>query len=308
MLYNGHVINPDPYLLPNYKLSPFANSDIAVNSNLPVADSCDQYFKDKHGSSFFKYTMNGRKALNIALGELHLQENEIVSIITTTQNFYISSCVTNEIEKFCKWNREVVEETKAILINHEFGLPYEKLIDLKRLNIPIIEDCAYSFNSNDRHLSVGTVGDYLVYSFPKFFPIQIGGLLVSKKELNAERGMSFDEESYLKSVLSHYIPFINPISKSRRNNYSYLKGRFEEIGLPSRFGELEDSAVPGVFMFELPTHLNALDLKKFLYQNGVECSVFYGEQSLFIPCHHRLTTSDLDYFISLVDFYLNQNN
>lgn len=308
MLYKGYIINPDPYLLPCFKLSPFCNSDIELNKRGSEHYSCDIYFKNKHGKSKYHYTSNGRNALNCALKYFGLEKDDLVSIITTSQNFYISSCVTSEIEKFCKWNREIVPKTKVILVNHEFGFPYENLNELKVLNLPIIEDCAYSFHSQNEEQSVGTVGDFVIYSFPKFFPIQIGGLLVSRKiDFQIKDKISGETDHYLRNVLSYYIDSINNFSEIRKSNYNYLKIKIAELGILSRFGALKDEIIPGVFMFRLGENIKVQDLKEFYYNNGVECSVFYGENSFFIPCHHNLKVKDLDFFIALLEFYLNNN-
>ncbi|RYE13163.1 MAG: DegT/DnrJ/EryC1/StrS aminotransferase family protein [Rickettsiales bacterium] len=305
MFYKGYIINADTYLLPYYKLSPFLNTDISVNKLLPNSNTCDDFFTKKHKFSFY-YTYNGRSALNEALSNLFLDSTDVVTILTTTKNFYISSCVTTEIEKFCKWDREITLNTKVILLNHEFGFPIEKLQQLKELNIPIIEDCAYSFNSDNSDSTLGKIGDFVIYSFPKFFPVQIGGLLVSKKELTVKNTISYQEKTYICNVISYYLNDIDEISKIRRFNYNYLKNAIEKLGLQSRFEELNNKIVPGTFMFRLPDYINVQLLKQFFYSNGVECSVFYGENSFFIPCHHKLLTKDLDYFITLIDFFINK--
>lgn len=308
MFYRGYIVNPDRYLLPEYKLSSFSNEDIWKNREMPQASSCDEYFDRRHGIDSYYYTANGRDALNTALVNLCLNSDDIVTILTTTQNFYISSCVTTEVEKFCKWDRVITEKTKVILVNHEFGFPYEGLKKLKDLNIPIIEDCAYSFNSQNAENSVGKVGDFVIYSFPKFFPVQVGGMLVSNRNVKITREIDIGLKIYLRNALSFYVPFVNEFSVARKNNYNFLKAEIEKIGLKSRFEELNGNVTPGVFMFELPEKVNLKNLKQFYYNNGVECSVFYGENTFFLPCHHKLLGADLDFFVALLTFYINDNN
>ncbi|MET3112920.1 hypothetical protein AAKU52_000639 [Pedobacter sp. CG_S7] len=305
MLYKGNIINPDPYLKPCYKLSPFCNTDIKENNEFPSSSCASDYFKNKHKDLQFLYTTNGRAALNMALQSLNLNPNDIVSILTTSQNFYISGCVTREIEKFCKWDREVTSSTKVIFVNHEFGFPFGGMEELRNFNIPIIEDCAYSFSSQSKNSIVGHVGDFVIYSFPKFFPIQIGGMLAFRNNLELYKELPSEDLLYINNVISPYLSFVDQFSDLRRANYNYLEKEFKKYGLLTRFGELAKGVVPGVFMFKVPDHIDTGDLKNFFYANGVESSVFYGESSFFIPCHHRLSKVDLDYFIILIDFYLN---
>ena len=38
------VTDPDPNLLPSYRISPFRTMDISINNNLPNDDTIDEYF------------------------------------------------------------------------------------------------------------------------------------------------------------------------------------------------------------------------------------------------------------------------
>ena len=190
------IINPDPYSTPCYRIGPFITSDITSNSILPESNAIDQYFTKRFGKQRFSYTENGREAINIALSYYKLAENDLVSILTTSDNFYISSCVTNEIEKFCRWNREIVPETKVIFVNHEFGFVYPEMEHLASLGIPIIEDCCPSFFSQNERKRAGNYGILLFIASQRFFPIQIGGLLVNNNMLPTDRS-AIDDESCL---------------------------------------------------------------------------------------------------------------
>ena len=165
------IINPDPYSLPTYRIGPFRTIDLSVNHCLPESNLIDDYFNTRFNNREFIYTENGRKAINLALTSYNLEKDDVVTIITTSGNFYISGCVTSEIEKFCKWSREIKPETKILFVNHEFGYPIIELHKLKDYNLPIIEDCAGSFFSNDNNDTIGKTGDFVIYSFPKMFPL-----------------------------------------------------------------------------------------------------------------------------------------
>ena len=79
-----------------------------------------------------------------------------------------------------------------------------------------------------------------------------------------------------------------------------MKERFAELGFKERF-PLAQGDVPGVFMFSTNgTGLNLAGLKKIFWDHGIQCSVFYGEEAFFIPCHHNLNEIDLLYFIELM--------
>ena len=299
------VLNPDPYLMPAYRISPFQTKNIHTNNEVPDSDAIDAYFNDRFKEKQYLYVTDGRKAINIALQHYQLQKNDMVTIFTTSGNFYISGCVTSEIEKFCKWSRQIEQHTKLIFVIHEFGYPYEQIEELKKYNLPIIEDCAYSFFSNNIENSIGNTGDFVIYSFPKMFPIQIGGLLTVKKTVRLLTVEKIADEKlrYIKNVLSHYVVHKNDIINKRIENYNYLKNNLNHIDFSERF-KLQNGVVPGVFMFTIKKEsIHPPHLKNYLYAQGVQCSVFYGEHSFFIPVHQNLDKPDLDYFIDVLSNY-----
>ena len=246
------IINPNEYLLPHYGISPFSSADVSKNKKLSLNDTIDLYFQNRFKSNNFSYFYNGSQAIYKSLGYYNLKKEDIVTILTTSQNFYISSCVTKEIEKFCEWSREITTQTKVIFVNHEFGYPYENLMDLKKYKLPIIEDCAHSFFSEDESHTIGTVGDFVIYSFPKMFPIQIGGLLFSNLNEELDKFGILDNKRlrYLKNVISQYIPKEKEIIKKRLTNYHYLSEKFKKIGC-SPFFELKKGVIPEYFFSSL---------------------------------------------------------
>ena len=297
-----YILNPDPYLIPDYKISPFNTFYIASNNRLPEDNSIDDYFVERFGSKKFVYTINARRALYKALDFFQLNKQEdYVTILTTTGNSYISSCVTGEVEKFCKWNREIGEKTKVILVIHEFGFPYPKLNELKKYNLPIIEDAAYAFFTTDELNLIGNTGEFVIYSFPKMFPLQIGGLLVGDKTIETD-DWDLNDLSYVKKVLSRNIQDRETICDSRLKNYHTLKKLLGNLNLNTRFN-LEPGTVPGIFMFKDDGMANLPGLKTYLFQHGIQCSVFYGEEAFFIPVHQDLLKEDLDYFYTVIKSY-----
>jgi hypothetical protein len=277
-----------------------------INHALPDHNSIDGYFKHRFSGKAIQYTLNGREAISLALQHYQLRKDDVVTILTTTGNLYISSCVTGEIEKFCSWSRKLETNTKIILVNHEFGFPYQEMSALKELGLPIIEDCAHSFFSKGGDIEMGTAGDFVIYSFPKMFPLQIGGLLVSDVPGNMKKGTELNHHilSYLKKVLSHYIDSAGEIMDQRVSHYQSLQERVESLGFSARFPWTE-GVVPGVFMFSVDDPpWNLPDLKRHFYAHGIQCSVFYGEEAFFIPVHQALSEYDMDYFYEVLKSFI----
>jgi hypothetical protein len=292
------VLNPDPFLLPSYRICPFQTEDIARNNNLPDDDYAVNYFDNRFGKGNWQYTFNGREAIKLALESYGLDKNDLVTIITTSQNFYISSCVTSQIEAFCNWNREILPETKLILVNHEFGYPYPEMEKLVATALPIIEDCCTTFFSQDASRNLGKYGDFSIYSFPKFFPLQIGGLLVSNKnKITKASDIISETANYTQKVISCHLKNETGLLSKRKENFEYAAAKFAEAGFELRF-KTEAGTVPSVLLLRnnsIVKDLNAL--KVFLYRHGIQNSVFYGEDAFFIPNHQNLEKEDIDYFL-----------
>lgn len=308
MIRNGFVLYPYHDLLPDYKICPFSTSDLKKNREIRCLNSIDVYLRNRFQNRNWIYTSSGREALNIALSNFNLTRDDCVTVLTTSGNYYISRCVTDEIEKFCSWSRSIEKNSKIIFVNHEFGFPYKSLGDLKKYNLPIIEDCAHSFFSSNDDNSIGTIGDFVIFSFSKMFPIQFGGLLIHKSDVDLLKNSCIDQTaiSYVINVISYYLSRKENIITKRLNNYMYLQEYFLSSGLNPRF-KLDDGVVPGVFMFEASNLNIELDkLKIIYYEHGVQCSVFYGEKSFFIPCHQNLNETDLDYFFEIVKPFINK--
>jgi hypothetical protein len=303
MFSNDLVLAPDKALVPAYRISPFRTTDISDNRSLPDSDRADDYFRSRFPGRSFVYCESARQGLGLALREIRPRESDVVTILTTTGNFYISGCVTREIEKVCRWSRQLEPQTKCILVNHEFGFPYQELQALARHGLPIIEDAAHSFASNNAEQSVGTVGDYVVCSFPKFFPVQVGGLLVARQQCPVSEPLGPDCKRYLHKVLSFHLDSIDSTCAARKENHRALAARFATLSCPPRF-ELNPVAVPGVFLFKTPEHVDLPALKLWMHQHGIESSVFYGERAFFVPVHERLRRSDLDYFAEVMRTFL----
>lgn len=257
-----------------------------------------------------KLYLKCRLAINAALSYYNLKPDDVVSIFTTSGNSYISSCVTKEIEKICKWSMRIEAETKVVFVNHEFGYPYRNMESLTKYGFPIIEDAAHAFFTKDEN--IGKVGDFVVYSLPKAFPMQLGGVLLSPKglELRDDKELPSDIAAYIETKYFIASDNISEVIRKRVKNYSYLKDKLESLGIEPYFSEYEISAekvVPSVFLFRWYDFIDYPKLKNYMQSNGVESSVFYGENAFYIPCNDRLCKNELDYMIALLEYFFIEN-
>jgi len=300
------VLNPDPFLTPSYRISPFTTANLASNSVMADDDFADHYFNNRFGKNQWQYTFSGREAIQLALEKYALKSTDLVTILTTSQNFYISSCVTKEIESFCQWNREIVPKTKLIFVNHEFGYPYPDMEKLVATGLPIIEDCCTTFFSQDASGRLGQYSDFSVFSFPKFFPMQLGGLLVNNTNhaVNQSAQLHDNEKKHIQNVLSHYLQMEASILTARKENWDYAIHQFALLGLTPRFND-DANVVPSALVLQNNGAIKDLNqLKSFLNNHGIQNSVFYGEDAFFIPVHQNLSREDLDYFYEVISLFI----
>jgi dTDP-4-amino-4,6-dideoxygalactose transaminase len=305
------IVNPDPYNIPSYRIGTFVTSFIARNaavSNEWMHVAYD-YFDSRFGQGNWLVTKNGREAMAIALKELQLPEQASVTILTPSQNLYISSCVTSTIEKFTQWNRKTTENTCAYFINHEFGYLFSDISALAKSGLSVIEDCCTTFFSQDAPKRIGLYGNYSLFSFPKFFGIQFGGLLVGKgvglsAHLKEQTCLLEEEKKYILKVVGFELSQMEIILEKRKAIHDYACKKFSAFGFTLRFPN-KDGIVPSVLLLNNNGIIRDLQKhKEYLYAHGIQNSVFYGEDAFFIPCHQNITKVDVDYFTYLVRYFI----
>ena len=295
LLYNKIVVDAGDELIPFIKVHPFNNKYLLTK----VSDSGTKVAKDYLDNRFGSYKIlpKGRDALYAALCSYNLRKEDVVTVLTTSNNFYISKCVTGTIDKICKWNREVCPQTKVIVFNHEFGYPRRDIKEVAQYGLPIVEDCAHTFYDNDPE--IGRYSDYVVYSLPKAFPMQMGGILKTKKKIDIVTDSKV--EHYVFGNLSVHLDKISEYENKRRTNFANYCKKLADIGISPYFDD--PVAVPGVFLFKWEDNINYPSLKEFLYENGVECSVFYGKSAFFVPCHQFVGDIEIEYISELLRFF-----
>jgi dTDP-4-amino-4,6-dideoxygalactose transaminase len=176
---------------------------------------------------------------------------------------------------------------------------------------PVIEDCCTAFYSQDAQGKVGRYGDYAIYSFPKFFGLQLGGLLVGEnvgatQQLFEGVSLTADEREYVLAVLGGELRREREMLAKRKKIFDYATGRFYKLGFSLRFPN-QEGVVPSVLLLSNNDVIADLSAhKEFLSKHGIQNSIFYGEDAFFLPCHQNLTKRDIDYFRFVVSHFIKQ--
>lgn len=142
------------------------------------------YFPEKK----IVFTDMGRSAFKIIVEKLNLQNSEILfpayicDIFNPIFKKYNIKPIFLDIDlktfhiKLEEMEKKITPNTKAILICHTYGLPFD-VSKIQDKGLVVIEDCAHSFGA-----STGNLGDVAFFSLYKQFPTFRGGMLVCPKD------------------------------------------------------------------------------------------------------------------------------
>ena len=289
------------YLLPVDHLPP---------NNIPVNESnvdLEEYFLRHFSRDYASVTISGRSAISLIMNHLKLQRADEVLILTTFDFPNVSSCVTSTIFNYCKPARVLSRHTRAILVIHEFGVPYtdmDYVLQLSRSRgIPVIEDCAHTIDSIGSGYRVGTIGDWVICSLPKIFPVRFGGILLGTPiDYNPNR---FQKQKIitLSQDIALYLDDIFAISEIRRENYKTLTELTIPMGLHPLF-EVNESISPWFFPIAVPDVERTAEAAMSL---GVEYGLWHGTNIIVFPCHQYLNDEHIFQIANVISHGLNSN-
>lgn len=142
-------------------------------------------FEDNQKRNYFG--PNGRWLLNEVLKSLDLKRSDTITILTTSNETYVSICVSVIAFNFAQISRVVTDRTKVVIVIHEYGYVYPKIEKMaaqwREKKIVVIEDCAHIIGVNISAKKVGSFGDFALFSLPKIIPASSGGLLRTKRKI-----------------------------------------------------------------------------------------------------------------------------
>jgi hypothetical protein len=300
LLPSGLILSGDPYYSPKISLCPFSFESQRTFDRFNVSGL--NLMSDLFLGHKWSFVESGKFAISVALSELSLLKDDEIWIITSSGNKYVSRCVTEEISKFCNWSMEKSSKTKAAYVIHEFGRDSRELVaTVAGQGIPVIEDAAYGLLT--AIMSDWTFGqaDFSIFSFPKAFEMQGGGILVGGRNSRIENTTEL-VQSFARSA-SNWIMDYEEIAKLRKDNHKSLVRRVEELGLQASYA-LNSNEVPGVFMFDAPEKTDFDEMRRFFNSHGCESTVFYGRSSYMIPVHQKIGINQINYFMELLSSYL----
>ena len=291
------IFNPDKYIKPNILLNPF---DHRIDyGNLKVKDNLYNTISNIFSDNYV-ITKDGREAIDLALKDI-IKLNNInnlnVLIITSSLGKYVSSCVTNSIENFGSWTMNPRDKYNCIFIIHEFG-SLAKIPDIIKDNIPVIEDFAPSFFLK----KISTIkSKYKIFSFPKFFSVQEGGLITG---INDNNKRNYKLTDYTASILEYELVNVSSLIKKRKEVESTILKEFIKLGFKPFYDDYLN-LIPWVLMIKNENKIKDLKQLKLHFENhGILIGVFYGNDSFYLPCHQNLDKFEINYIINVFKNFL----
>ncbi len=119
----------------------------------------------------------------------------------------------------------VTTSTKAIIVQHTFGVPVDlaPILEIaRRRGIPVVEDCCHTFSSTYRGRAVGTFGSAAFYSFEWGKPVR-GGL----------GGSARVNDPALRPALAAICENLRPVSLGQRSQLAAQSFAFQLLYRPS---------------------------------------------------------------------------
>ena len=299
-------MRPDRYYKPHISLSPIKLvADYQFGDNTSAIELLSVILKGSVTDTYL--TMSGRAALRLTISGQNLKENDEVCVMTTSNNFYVSGCVSSVIEERNLFSRQISDKTRLIILVHEFGflIDPEEIVRIRALGIPIVHDFAYSFLSYRNIEGSYLENDSCIFSFPKVFNMQFGGALLTPIDVSSYYlKPNQNEYDYLTSHLTRNLDNANlmQIQAQQLEAYSYLLGHLENQYISEYRPGGADASIPSVVMLQIDSRCNILKLRELVENHGIECTVFYGLNVFIIPAHHNLTKIELDYIVGVVEY------
>ena len=231
------------------------------------------------------FTDMGRAAFKLIIEELKLQNSEILvpayicDIFFPIFKEYNLSPIFLDVDKETfhiqaeEIEKKITPQTKAILVCHTYGLPFdiEKIKTITNNPLLIIEDCAHSFGAKLNGVYTGNLGEAAFFSLYKQFPCQRGGMAVLKMQ-NAKCKM----QNELRPTNFSFRDVLSLL-----NSFSFFAFLFKKFG-----GEISPKMIRKE-KFKTPAQLNRVSLNLFLYffknfeenlKKRIELALFFQEE------------------------------
>lgn len=189
----------------------------------------EQWFRQYFNASFAVSFVSGRGAFLAILKALDIKEKDEVIIQSFTcvvvpsviigigaRPIYIDidNSLTMDVTDL---ERKITDKTKAIVIQHTFGIPSNMEIIskiAKKYKIPLIEDCAHTIGATYKNKKLGSLGLASFFSFgrEKAFSCIFGGIALTDEDLLGKKIRMFQKKQRNPSFFWVFQQLFHPIA------------------------------------------------------------------------------------------------
>jgi len=177
----------------------------------------------------------GRWLLGAWLAHLGLDRSDVITIITTSQERYVSICVSVTALNHASVSRIMTDRTRVVIWIHEFGYVDTSFAgqcaQWRARGITVLEDCAHVAGLTVGTAKVGDHGDASLFSLPKIVPARAGGLLRARQPFpipSMNEAQAADTAAG-RVAAEEYLPYLGSFNALRRERHLLL---CRGLGLP----------------------------------------------------------------------------
>lgn len=287
------IILKKPFYVPVIRLSPFRSIEALAPEDMKSPLGSDTTFIPR--ASYGIYAL---------LKHLDLKPDDEVAVFKTFGSDFISGCVTNQIEKVCKWKlRQINGQTKAVLIIHEFGIRCGN-VPVNAFDYSVIEDCAWR---NDK---VFDKSNYAVFSLQKMFNMNYGGLIEGIKLSDEFLWSVGCLDTVKREMYSRELATLEKGNQVRIDNWRLYHSFVIADGMTpddclNYENEIENGWIPTVYLQKFETGEIANDIVARLEEFGIQAGRYWGEPVVYLPIHQNMSEADVEYMFAVVKGYYN---
>ncbi len=211
---------------------PIRPFDALYYGELSKLEKCDSSPFSSEGDCINLFGENARSLLSKVLSKLKLTKHDVVSILTSSDAEYVSTCLTITAFNHASVSRVVNEKTKVVIVVHEHGYLYPDIVSLveklRVCGVFVIEDCAHLLGRVDNGYYAGSLGDVALFSLPKVLPMESGGLLRGTRYQLRQLSLVNDglKNSDIERAFYELQPYWLSINQRRKDNYKVIKENF----------------------------------------------------------------------------------
>ena len=235
-------------------------------------------------------TPSGRDGVSLLCSHLKLGPDDDVSIFSTRSNKFVSSHVTCPIFNHARPSKVVTAKTKLLYVIHLFGEIYEDLDAVYELaasrGLPVVEDCAHTMWTHRTHGGLLCRADYVLFSIPKAFAINHGGVLLG--DLGDFRQLATTE--FLNALNSELMDFDQSLERRLRIYRDFSNALDNSFCHP--LFRPTDTIWPYVFPFTVVDETAAIHFMTSRLPNVEICS-WNARGLLSVPVHQGLSDTDV---------------